>query len=82
MRAVASERITLFMSHRPHIFISLNIESCVCLKIYRLREHEFGIPTHSCYCCPKQILLELDDYNIDAKLNWIEITRTELSIRN
>ena len=30
----------------------------LCLfKIYGIREHEFGIPTHSCDCCPKQILL-------------------------
>jgi hypothetical protein len=30
----------------------------------------------------KQILLELDDNNITAKLNRTEITRTELSIRS
>jgi hypothetical protein len=55
----------------------------LCLfKIYGLREHGFGIPTHSCDCCPKQILSELDDNNIDAKFNRTEITRTELSFRN
>ena len=68
MCVVASERITIAKSHRSRVFISRSVESCVCLKIYGLREHEFGAPTYSGDCRPKQILLELYDNNIDAKI--------------
>ena len=82
MRDFASEGITNFdvVSISRIYFAKCRV---LCLfKIYGIREHEFGIPTHSCDCCPKQILLKLDDNNIDAKFNRTEITRTELSFRN
>lgn len=67
MRDVAFERIIISMPHQSHIFISRNVVSSARLKIYGLREHEFGAPTYSGDCRPKQILLELYDNNIDAK---------------
>jgi hypothetical protein len=48
---VASISRIYFAKYR--VFISRNIESYVCLKMYGLREHEFGISTHSCDFWPE-----------------------------